>query len=378
MKKYLYLIGSILLFSCSRSSIDTSFESIEYTIDTVIIDSKNKPIDLSNKISISDLGNDASSLFIYNSFDHSIDEIILDSLVVGTKIPLLKEGPTGTGDNVSNIKVLKDGGLFIKSSTNSGIYDMFGKLKRKIEWKNATDSTGKKIGLTPRIGIMIGANMFGISYKEKNKEVFFDILDTLDNSISRYDIDINNSYSGYVLEINNQNSYSFLDPMVYISVADSVILISHEYSSNLILYNTFLKTIETIEYFPKLTPTSAENVLGTQIISSEMLSEKYQNFLEQVRFSPPVWDKSKKVYYRLSAIRRFSDIKKEGEFIPEILMTNVYLTIFDFQFNIKSEVEIPELSSESGKYFVKNGKLWIYQNFLDELGFLVLDIKNID
>jgi hypothetical protein len=374
MKNYLYLIGSILLFSCNRSSIDPSFESIKYTIDTVLINSKNNPIDLSNKISISDLGIGVSSLFIYNSFDHSIDEIILDSLVLGAKIPLLKEGPNGTGDNVSNIKILKDGSWFIKSSTKSGIFDMFGKLKKKIDWENATDSIGKKINIIPKIAVMIEDKIFGISYNQKNKEIFLDIFDTLENSISRFNLDINNSYSGYVLEINDKNSYSFLDPMVQISVADSIVIISHEYSSDLILYNTILGTIETIEYFPKLTPNRAKDVLGIQINSSEMLGKEYQNFLEQIRFSSPVWDNRKQVFYRLSAIRRFSDIKKQDEFISEILMTNVYLTVFDFQFNIISEVEIPELSSETGKYFVKNGKLWIYQNFNDELGFIVIDV----
>jgi hypothetical protein len=374
MKNYLYLIGSILLFSCNRSSIDPSFESIKYTIDTVLINSKNNPIDLSNKISISDLGIGVSSPFIYNSFDHSIDEIILDSLVLGAKIPLLKEGPNGTGDNVSNIKILKDGSWFIKSSTKSGIFDMFGKLKKKIDWENATDSIGKKINIIPKIAVMIEDKIFGISYNQKNKEIFLDIFDTLENSISRFNLDINNSYSGYVLEINDKNSYSFLDPMVQISVADSIVIISHEYSSNLILYNTILGTIETIEYFPKLTPNRAKDVLGIQINSSEMLGKEYQNFLEQIRFSSPVWDNRKQVFYRLSAIRRFSDIKKQDEFISEILMTNVYLTVFDFQFNIISEVEIPELSSETGKYFVKNGKLWIYQNFNDELGFIVIDV----
>jgi len=374
MKSYLYLVGSILLFSCNRSSIDPPFESVKYTIDTVLINSKNKTIDLSNKILISDLGIGASSLFIYNSFDHSIDEIILDSLVLGAKIPLLKEGPNGTGDNVSNINILKDGSWFIKSSTNSGIFDMFGKLKKKIDWENATDSIGKKINIIPKITVMIEDKLFGISYNQKNKEIFLDVFDTLENSISRFNLDINNSYSGYILEINDKNSYSFLDPMVQISVADSIVIISHEYSSDLILYNTILGTIETIEYFPKLTPNRAKDVLGIQINSSKMLGKEYQNFLEQIRFSSPVWDNRKQVFYRLSAIRRFSDIKKQDEFISEILMTNVYLTVFDFQFNIISEVEIPELSSETGKYFVKNGKLWIYQNFNDELGFIVIDV----
>jgi hypothetical protein len=374
MKSYLYLVGSILLFSCNRSSIDPPFESVKYTIDTVLINSKNKTIDLSNKILISDLGIGASSLFIYNSFDHSIDEIILDSLVLGAKIPLLKEGPNGTGDNVSNIKILKDGSWFIKSSTNSGIFDMFGKLKKKIDWENATDSIGKKINIIPKTTVMIEGKLFGISYNQESKEIFLDVFDTLENSISRFNLDINNSYSGYVLEINDKNSYSFLDPMVHISIADSIVLISHEFSSDLILYNTILGTIETIEYFPKLTPNRAKDVLGIQINSSEMLGKEYQNFLEQIRFSSPVWDNRKQVFYRLSAIRRFSDIKKQDEFISEILMTNVYLTVFDLQFNIISEVEIAELSSETGKYFVKNGKLWICQNFNDELGFIVIDV----
>jgi hypothetical protein len=378
MKTYIYSISLILLFSCTKSRIEPSFEGIKYTIDTVIINSNNEPIDLTNKISISDLGNNENTLFIYNSFDHSIDKIILDSQIVKTKIPLTKEGPNGTGYNISSIKVLNDGNFFIKSSTKIGIFDSFGNLKKEIEWKSASISNDKNKKIVPRSAIMIEGNVFGLIYNEKKKEVFLDILDTLENSISRFNIDINNAYSGYVLEINDPNSYSFLDPMIQISLADSLVIISHEFSNDLILYNINLKEIETIEYFPKLTPASAENVLGTQIISSEILSEKYQSFLEQVRFSPPVWDKSKKIFYRLSAIKRFSDSKKEEEFIPETLKTNVYLTIFDCQFNVKSELEIPELQSESGKYFVKNGKLWIYQNFNDELGFLVLDIKNND
>jgi hypothetical protein len=53
----------------------------------------------------------------------------------------------------------------------------------------------------------------------------------------------------------------------------------------------------------------------------------------------------------------------------------VFVSVFDHEFNLVSELEIPELKNEGMKYFAKDGKLWISQNFSDELGFIVVDVK---
>ena len=37
-------------------------------------------------------------------------------------------------------------------------------------------------------------------------------------------------------------------------------------------------------------------------------------------------------------------------------------------------MQIDELNNERVKYFAKDGKLWVCQNFSDELGFVVIDI----
>lgn len=37
-------------------------------------------------------------------------------------------------------------------------------------------------------------------------------------------------------------------------------------------------------------------------------------------------------------------------------------------------MEIDELDDERVKHFAKEGKLWVGQNFSDELGFLVFDL----
>ncbi len=90
---------------------------------------------------------------------------------------------------------------------------------------------------------------------------------------------------------------------------------------------------------------------------------------------PPVWDRVKERYLRLSSIKIFRERQAEDSFLPEIQEIKVYLSVFDAEFNLMFESAIPELTYEWGKYFAKDGKLWVYQNFSDELGFIIIDIS---
>lgn len=87
-----------------------------------------------------------------------------------------------------------------------------------------------------------------------------------------------------------------------------------------------------------------------------------------------MWDSVKKRYLRLSSKKIFTETYIDNNFVPEIKKTLVFLPIFDAEFNLISEIEIGELNNERVKYFAKEGKLWICQNFSDELGFIVIDI----
>ena len=85
-------------------------------------------------------------------------------------------------------------------------------------------------------------------------------------------------------------------------------------------------------------------------------------------------DRENQRYLRLSATRVFSDTREEGAFLPELKEIKVYLSIFDAHFKLVAELAIPELKLETATYFAKDGKLWVYENFSDELGFIVVDI----
>lgn len=134
--------------------------------------------------------------------------------------------------------------------------------------------------------------------------------------------------------------------------------------------------MKKVFYEPTLTPKSVKQVDKKGIVSVDILQNTYQGFLEQVKFSPPVWDQVNKRYLRLSAQRVYSDIKQENSFLPQTKETKVFLTVFDEDFNLISEGEVPEFNSESVKYFAKDGKLWYFTNVDDELGFIVLSFSN--
>src|SRR5690606_14375033 len=216
----------------------------------------------------------------------------------------------------------------------------------------------------------LDSKVFGLSYNNTKGEVFLDVLSLQDSLVNRYDIDPENSYNHFILAV--EEPRTFLDPLVYMTYENQLIF-SHQYSSELILYYPEEELLETVYYEPSMTPKRVKDPRGP-ITSFEQVQNEYQHFLEQVRFSPPVWDGENQRYFRLSATRVFSDTREEGAFLSELKEIKVYLSIFDAHFKLVAELAIPELKSETATYFAKDGKLWVYENFTDELGFIVVDI----
>jgi hypothetical protein len=133
--------------------------------------------------------------------------------------------------------------------------------------------------------------------------------------------------------------------------------------------------VKVVHYEPQITPKRAKIPDGPEIKSRDQIKKDFQLIVEQVRFESPVWDGLKNRYFRLSSKRIFTDTyKHERSLVPETKETIVFLSVFDAEFNLISEMEIDELNDERVKYFAKDGKLWVCQNFSDELGFLVFDL----
>ncbi|MEX2511588.1 MAG: DUF4221 family protein [Cyclobacteriaceae bacterium] len=369
---FLAIIG--ISISCQRKNNNQDSHNLLYAVDTVIIESKGRLLDLNRRLFFSDLNEEESSIFLFNTFDHSIDEVNLDNLEITNNFSFEVDGPDGTGEHINNFNLSKDGSFFIKTFNKSALFDRNGHLSIRIDWVNAVNSNGLKFGEFPRNEFLIddnGLKVFGLSHDLENRDVFLDILFFEDKKVKRFDIDPKKSYHNFVLTVDNP--MSFLDPFVHLRYENNFIIVSHQFSNELYLFNSKGEFVQIVNYEPKMTPKRVKDLIGDGISSDEQLKNEYQHFLEQVRFGPPVWDKEKKRYLRLSAKWNFKDRRKEDALLPEIQEVEVYLSIFDAEFNLISESAISELNSEFVKYFAKDGKLWVYQNFSDELGFIVIN-----
>ena len=76
----------------------------------------------------SDLDDDERSIFLYNHYDHSIDEINLHREEFVKTYPLDAEGPNGVGNFIFGLQVLDDNLFFTKSGPFSTVIDRNGRV----------------------------------------------------------------------------------------------------------------------------------------------------------------------------------------------------------------------------------------------------------
>lgn len=376
MRNLTFLLILCVSFSCQRKDNEVDNRGLSYSVETVIIDSKGRLFDLKRRIFTSDLSDNEQKIYLYNSFDHSIDVVDLDKLEFADHLPLEVEGPNGIGDHVNDLNLLKDGRIFLKSFYKSGLFDSSGNLLQKIDWLNAEYAVDFSHSEIAKTDLLVGPGnlkVFRLNYNNQNREVFLDILSFQNNTVQRHDVDPEKSYHDFVLANDDPQNYTFFDPWVYLNNQNNLIIISHDYSNELVLFSPQGEFLKVVGYDPELTPKRVRDFRGSSTSRDRLLNE-YQLLLEQVRFGPPVWDRNNNRYLRLSATRSFTDNREEGALLPEGKETKVFLTILDAEFNLVAETAIPELKSETAKYFAKDGKLWVYENFSDELGFIIVDI----
>lgn len=377
MRYLTFIIIVCIALSCQSKDVDRISDDLFYEIDTVIIDSKDRNLDLNSGMITSDLDAKETSFFLYNGFDHAIDEINLDAKEFVKSYPLEKEGANGVGEYIFGIQTLNDSLFFTKSNILSTVIDRNGQVVQRIGWEDAKDSSGAQLEQLPRYLELVSgtddAKVFGVHFDFQKVEAFLDVLSFSDNSIKRLDIDPENSFQDFFFRFEDG---SFLNPAVHLSSGKDNIIISHEFSNEIMVFNHEGELVKIVHYEPKLTPKRANVPEGPEAKSTEQIKKDYQQMLEQVKFESLVWDSVNDRYFRLSSKRIFTDTyQNEWSLVPEAKQTIIFLSVFDGDFNLVSEKEIKELTDNRFKYFAKDGRLWVAHNFSDDLGFIVIDIE---
>ena len=102
MKKLKIFLALCISISCTNNKVDDKYPPLSYSLDTVRINSTGETLDLNWSLLKSNLDFNKKSIFSYNEFDHSIDEIDLEKLTFVKKYFFEKDGPNGTGQSLNN------------------------------------------------------------------------------------------------------------------------------------------------------------------------------------------------------------------------------------------------------------------------------------
>nr|MBI1231670.1 DUF4221 domain-containing protein [Cytophagales bacterium] len=287
---------------------------------------------------------------------------------------LQKEGPDGTGSAVFNLTSKGNGNLFLASELGAAIFNIEGKLIKKFDFKKIPRAAG---GITDVEYVQqIVANpffenlAFALVVNQLTNRMILKKLNTIDGIISSYEIDPEGNYKKYTLG-DLTTSYRW-DPKVFIGSQQDKIIVSHEYSNDFYVYSPESEDLQQVIYSSIHTPSTVTiTTEGDFDNSIDDRRKALQLYREQVSFGPLVWDPQNKRYYRLSSSSTFGEERQERKLLNETINVDVYLTVFDQEFNLISEMPLREFNNKSfAKYFVKDGILWVFENKDDEMGFV--------
>ncbi|WP_186757617.1 DUF4221 family protein [Echinicola salinicaeni] len=380
MKKLAFGTLLMLFFSCQNKDKNQTLEPVNYSIDTVFIDSKGEILDLKYNLVNSGFSNDKRTLYNLNHFDFSLEKIDLTQKELITKNYFQKNGPSGIGSSFTSFHVFSDNSFLISNDFYSAkIFNHKGDFIKKIslrdkKWKGERlkeeEISRKKIFLRNST-----ARLFTIISKEgplKSNKVELAVLDSDEGLISRFNIDPEQKFKSHSLSSTDNH---YMSPRIYLSEENNLALVSHEFTNEIYWFDNLSQELQLVDYKSNLTPNEVELKINNHLGTKEEFFEGYMSMLSQIRFGPVTYDELNEQYYRLSYQLEFEESPSQNIAFPEASKRKTFITVFDKEFNVITEALIPELDFIITNYFAKDGKIWIFNNYNDELVFIRLQIN---
>lgn len=379
MKYVPIILISWVLFSCAKpnESAKPGLAGLDLSIDTVFINPGVDFIHLRDNLWYSDISNDGRYLFNFNRNETVLEKIDLDNLRLDKRILFEKEGPNGIGTMLSNISVVTDEHILMWFYGLSSIFDQDGKLVRDLQFERIAEADVKLSEAYPIMLFEIDENLFfGFYLNWKDMSYFLMEVDA-DKKASRKielpQLERLKDYSSKVMYGDIQ--MGSIGTAAFATCFDHRIIISNNAYNDISIYDTNTDSLYSMSLEGPLVGKSRSFVPPVQVeADSEQEKEVSKRIKEDISYGQILWDSQSQKFLRLSSKEKFGEEKDpNGAF--KATGAEVFLSIFDGNFNLVSEVIVPELKMQPKKYFVKDGQIWIFENMGDELAFLRLSIK---
>ncbi|GAB3010045.1 hypothetical protein GCM10027284_30680 [Cyclobacterium sediminis] len=383
MKYSAYCFAFCLILACSgpKTGEDGASPSLNITMDTVLINPGQEILYLNSRLRLSALSDDKKYLYNVNPQEYLIEQIDLNKLAFKKIHRFEKEGPNGIGQYFFRFSLIDEDRLFFSTYEHEGIFNWEGK---KLKTFNITelgkgqgqlvdeDRPFKTISRTP------GGNQFVSlisNFQEKSNSLA--LIDLDQSTFIKLAIPAIEKAQKFQIILREGQGSAATGLDRYLLKEGDKILVGTEASSELYVMEMESDSLKHITFKSQLTPNEKTGEYPSEVSDRTQFRNYLIKIKEEINFMAPVWDEEKQVYYRFSYQMTYDESKvtDENQFFPQPSGAIVYLSVLDKELNLITEGKVPELSKSPPFHFAKDGKLWLFENIEDEMGFVRLDIK---
>ncbi|WP_186756862.1 DUF4221 family protein [Echinicola salinicaeni] len=370
MKYFLYFIISLTI-SCNGKTENADkgyFSNVELSLDTVRIDPGDEVIFLKYGLTSSGISTDSKYLYNFNEYDLTLEKINLEELRLEDKFLFEREGPNGIGPGMAIMKVLNEHQISLTGMYHSSLFSLNGRKLMTVYYENFSLANwhsggdllkGDKVIMDPSAKRIYGLIQ---DYDGKNFKLGILYLDKYETS--RLNLKSFERASDYRFRYYlGKGSIINEAPRMGIEKFGTKVILSNETTCDLMWYDTEMDSLFIKSYSSQLTANKKEKIYKLEHATPEEFEIERAKYREEINFMHPFYDSENKIYYR------FSYQLKKGK-------TEVYLTAYDNDLNMIGETFVPQLNKKPAKHFVKDSKIWIYENIDDEMVFVRLGINN--
>lgn len=370
-----------ILFSCNDEiEKGTSLKSeFTFSFDTVLVDSNEEFIYLNDRLSNSDISTDGRYLFNWNRNNNTLEKIDLDNLNLVKKIVYEKEGPDGIGSFVFNYAATANNNSLFWSYEGKGIWDQNSKLLRAFPIDKILENTEfskevllSKIALFPNQSDKI----LTLYRKWSGTDFYFLKFDFQDNSYEKIELPELNKLSDFQVDILYDGEWAgSFNAGATASICDDKLVLTMNSYNEAYIYDLTHDSL----YFKSWNGPLVGNKQSFQS-PKEVEGESQQHWEmvraaeESINYGNFIWDNQNQRYFRFSTKKIFGEEKTDFG-MYKALRAEVFLSVFDEDFNLTGETIIQEIKEKPTKSFVKDGKIWLFENINDELGFVIMSMN---
>ncbi|MEX2569521.1 MAG: DUF4221 family protein, partial [Cyclobacteriaceae bacterium] len=350
---------------------------LDFKLDTVQIDAKGEILFLNNNLRFAALTADKQYLYNLNSQTYTIEQIDLDKLALEALLPFEKEGPDGIGAYMLGMRLVEGDKFLMSGYGNHALFDRKGKKLADVGPETVPFFGSEKeegnVLFPVRLPGTIAAYA-GVYVVPGEREPWLLFWDTEEKSYRKVRNPLLEKSVQYQRDFDDGTTALFMSGGEYLEVENERVLLFLAGSSDLYVLEPGEKDFQPKTFENGWIPREKETVFPEKITNRVRFQELIRKFNEEIAYHKPIWDESRQVYYRLSHKMEYGvgEASPSYSLFPNPEGASIYLTIYDTDFNLLRESPVPVLDLPPSFHFAKDGKIWIFENIEDEMGFVRL------